>query len=66
MAIDGKMALDGENITVDELVFCARTLISEDGENPEYDRALVELVRDVTPFTREEVTKILRQRVQFK
>ena len=32
------------NIAVTELVQAAQELRSEDGENPEYDRALVELV----------------------
>ena len=29
-----------------ELIECARNLQSEDGENPEYDRALRELIYD--------------------
>ena len=47
------------NVTIHALLSAAKELHSEDGEAPEYDRALVELVRDVTSLTREQVTKIL-------
>ena len=54
----------------DELIRCAKNLHSEDGENPEYDRALVELVREVTPFSRKEVASMLtppyRRRIKKK
>ena len=46
-------------IDTGELIRCAKDLHSEDGENPEYDRALVELVQGVTPFNREEVARML-------
>lgn len=35
-------------VTVHSVITHARDLVSDYGENPEYDRALVELVRDVT------------------
>lgn len=38
-----------ETITLDALIAKARSLTSEDGENAEYDRALVELVASATP-----------------
>lgn len=51
-------------IRLDALVQTAADLMSEDGENPEYDRALVELVRDLLPGVtaddREVVERLLR------
>ena len=35
-----------EAVNTEHLLECARFLSSEDGENPEYDRALVELCID--------------------
>jgi hypothetical protein len=50
-------------ITVKGVLAYAAGLASEHGENPEYDRALVELARDLTGMTREEVeAKILKAR----
>jgi hypothetical protein len=34
-------------VTLDLAIKVAQELRSEDGENPEYDRALVELIRDM-------------------
>lgn len=36
-----------------ELINAARCLRTEDHANPEYDRALVELIRDVSPLDRD-------------
>lgn len=56
-----QMLLDhATKLTVYDIINAASLLHSEDGEeNREYDRALVELVRDVTHFTREQVIRIL-------
>ena len=59
----GNKRLNEEIIFKSELIHCAKALYSEDGENPEYDRALVELVRDVTPYDRAEVTRMLEPKV---
>jgi hypothetical protein len=37
----------GKMVTVGDLIALARGLRSDDGENVEYDRALVELIADV-------------------
>lgn len=51
-------------ITIDGLMRTAADLMSEDAENPEYDRALVELVCDLLPGVstddRETVERLLR------
>lgn len=39
----------------DELIYYAKLLRSESGENPEYDRALVELIHDVTGMEYSEI-----------
>lgn len=36
-------------ISTDALLKAAATLKSDDGSNPEYDRALIELIIEVTP-----------------
>lgn len=48
------LKLRRQNIRIDDLVHLARSLRSEQGENPEYDRALVELVSDATGRTEEQ------------
>jgi hypothetical protein len=40
-------------VSIARLIKLARDLKSEDGENPEYDRALVELITDAAGMTME-------------
>lgn len=50
-------------VTVSKVLAAASDLLSEDGENPEYDRGVVELVCDTLGFhmdTKEHVLIILR------
>lgn len=46
-----------ETTRVDRVVRIAAGLMSDDGENPEYDRACVEIVRDVLGLDWEDDTK---------
>lgn len=45
----GRLPKEPEVITLRQLYVEAAGLLSEDGENPEYDRAIVELVTRLTP-----------------
>lgn len=42
----------------DRLLDCAADLLSVDGENPEYDRALVELTGDLLGYTADEYPQV--------
>jgi len=46
----------------------ARALLSEHGENPEYDRAIAELVRDLTglPGDQDEIEALIRNRRVYR
>lgn len=46
-------------ISVSALLEAAQNLKSEDRENPEYDRALLELVSDATGLSKEETAEHL-------
>jgi hypothetical protein len=48
-------------VAVSELIKLARGLKSEEGENKEYDRALVELVTDAAGLSMDEKGKIAKK-----
>ncbi len=49
-----------KTITIQALIDEAATLLSEDGENPEYDRALAELVTFSMGLVRDHVEGTMR------
>ena len=56
------MQLDLEcTITIAELLHIAAWLISEDGENPEYDRALAELLCDAAGVSMDHKEEMLSE-----
>lgn len=49
-------------VTIFQIVEVAKNLVSDEGENPEYDRAIIEMTRDLlglTEFDREYVASLL-------
>lgn len=54
------MAEPVARISLWDLILAARELVSEDGENPEYDRALVELACEAFKIPMDESWEIER------
>lgn len=65
---------DGENMTAadespsptyQQILATGKNLLSEDGDNPEYDRAIVELIRDSFPVELETVIADLNLQPEY-
>ncbi len=60
ITLDWKLA-EAKKLTVGDLLRLASNLKSEDGENPEYDRALVEIVADALALPCEFKSDIIKR-----
>jgi hypothetical protein len=52
-------------ITLDELYRTAASLVSDDGENPEYDRGVIELVCDLLGVAHEGGREIVADQIKI-